>query len=176
MLLKVGISPVSEENAQANIEAEVPGWDFDSIATAAHDKWDDALGVIEFQTDQAATKRVFYTALYHTMFAPVLFNDANGDYRGTDNVVREADGFDNYSIFSLWDTYRAAHPLFTLTQPDRVRHFVESMLRIYDQQGKLPVWHLLGNETDTMVGYHAVPVIVDAYFKGLIKTNPERSV
>ncbi len=175
VLLKVGISPVSEENAEANIEAEVPAWDFDSIAAAAQDKWDDALGVIEFQTDQEVTKRVFYTALYHTMFAPVLFNDANGEYRGTDNVVREAKVFDNYSIFSLWDTYRAAHPLFTLTYPDRVSDFVESMLRIYDQQGKLPVWHLLGNETDTMVGYHAVPVIVDAYFKGLIKTDPGRA-
>ena len=109
------------------------------------------------------------------MIAPALFNDCNGDYRGADKQVHRNPGFDTYTTFSLWDTYRAAHPLFTLTQPDRVGQFIQTMLAIRDQQGKLPVWHLMGNETDTMVGYHAVPVIVDAYFKGLLDADPERS-
>ncbi len=174
VLLKVGISPVSEENAEANIEAEVPGWRFDAVARAAEQKWEQALGVVQADSADDATKRVFYTALYHTLIAPVLFNDANGQYRGADKLVHERDGFDNYSIFSLWDTYRAAHPLYTLVQPKRVDHFVRSMLAICDQQGKLPVWHLLGNETDTMVGYHAVPVIIDAYLKGLTTADAEK--
>ena len=120
-------------------------------------------------------KTIFYTALYHTMIAPALFNDHNGDYRGADGEIHRNPGFDTYTIFSLWDTYRAAHPLFTLTQPKRVGQFIQTMLAIRDQQGKLPVWHLMGNETDTMVGYHAVPVVVDAYFKGLLDADPERA-
>lgn len=164
--LKVGISPVSEGNAAANIEAEAPGWDFDEFVKQARQKWNKELSVICVDTKDEASKRVFYTSLYHTMIAPVLFNDSNGDYRGVDKKVHSNAAFTNYSIFSLWDTYRAAHPLFTLTQPDRVNDFISSMLAIYEQQGKLPVWHLLGNETDTMIGYHAVPVIVDAYLKG----------
>lgn len=166
VMLKVGISPVSEENAAANIKAETPDWDFEKIVEQARLKWNDQLKAIRIKTSDEASKRVFYTALYHTMIAPVLFNDHNGDYRGTDKKVYPSADFTNYSIFSLWDTYRAVHPLFTLTQPDRVNDFVKSMLAIYEQQGKLPVWHLLGNETDTMIGYHAVPVIVDAYLKG----------
>lgn len=166
VLLKVGVSPVSHENALANIEAELPHWDFDKVTANANKKWNDQLQVLDIETKNEAHKRVFYTALYHTMFAPVLFNDHNGDYRGTDKQVYRAAPFTNYSIFSLWDTYRAAHPLFTLTQPERVTDLINSMLAIYDQQDKLPVWHLLGNETNTMIGYHAVPVIVDAYLKG----------
>jgi predicted alpha-1,2-mannosidase len=165
--LKVGISPVSEENALANIDAEAPEWDFDAIATEARQKWNDELQAIRIKTGDESQKKVFYTALYHTMIAPALFDDHNGDYRGTDNVNRNSEVSDNYSIFSLWDTYRAAHPLYTITQPERVDDFINSMLAIYEQQGKLPVWHLMGNETDTMIGYHAVPVIVDAYFKGV---------
>lgn len=166
ILLKVGVSPVSTEGAQNNIAAEAPGWEFDSAAQAADAAWEEALSVLRFRSADPARMRVFYTALYHTMIAPVLFNDHNGDYRGTDLVVRRGPEHENYSIFSLWDTYRAAHPLFTLTQPERVPDFVNSMLAINREQGKLPVWHLLGNETDTMVGYHAVPVIVDAVLKG----------
>jgi len=101
------------------------------------------------------------------MIAPILFNDVNGDYRGTDKKVYKNAEFDNYTVFSLWDTYRAAHPLFTITQPDRVSDMVQSMLAIDEQQGKLPIWHLMGSETNTMVGYHAVPVIVDAIYKGI---------
>lgn len=166
ILLKVGLSPVSEEGAYANLRAEAPNWDFDRAATAADAAWERALETIRFQSADSSRMRVFYTAMFHTMIAPVLFNDHNGDYRGTDKEVRREADHENYSIFSLWDTYRAAHPLFTLTQPERVPDFVNSMLAINQQQGKLPVWHLLGNETDTMVGYHAVPVIVDAVLKG----------
>lgn len=174
VVVRVGLSPVSENNALANLEAEAADADFDEVAAAAQQAWNEQLGRIRIAADDR-TRRIFYTALYHTMIAPSLFNDHNRDYRGADmQVYRDAD-FDNYTTFSLWDTYRAAHPLFTLTQPERVRHFTQTMLAIRDQQGKLPVWHLMGNETDTMVGYHAVPVIVDAYFKGLLDADPERA-
>jgi predicted alpha-1,2-mannosidase len=174
VLVRVGISPVSEENALANLEEEAGTTDFDAVAAAAQAAWNEQLGRIRIKADDR-TSRIFYTALYHTMIAPALFNDHNGDYRGADGKVHRNPGFDNYTIFSLWDTYRAAHPLFTLTQPERVGQFIQTMLAIRDQQGKLPVWHLMGNETDTMVGYHAVPVVVDAYFKGLLNADPERA-
>jgi predicted alpha-1,2-mannosidase len=174
VLVRVGISPVSEENALANLEKEAGTADFDAVAAAAKAAWNDQLGRIQIEADDR-TKRIFYTALYHTMIAPALFNDHNGDYRGADGEIHRNPGFDTYTIFSLWDTYRAAHPLFTLTQPKRVGQFIQTMLAIRDQQGKLPVWHLMGNETDTMVGYHAVPVVVDAYFKGLLDADPERA-
>ena len=174
VLVRVGISPVSEENALANLEEEAGSADFDAVAAEAQAAWNEQLGRIRIKADDR-TSRIFYTALYHTMIAPALFNDHNGDYRGADGKVHRNPGFDNYTIFSLWDTYRAAHPLFTLTQPERVGQFIQTMLAIRDQQGKLPVWHLMGNETDTMVGYHAVPVVVDAYFKGLLNADPERA-
>ncbi len=174
VLVRVGISPVSEENALANLEEETGSAGFDAVAAAAQAAWNEQLGRIRIKADDR-TSRIFYTALYHTMIAPALFNDHNGDYRGADGKVHRNPGFDNHTIFSLWDTYRAAHPLFTLTQPERVGQFIQTMLAIRDQQGKLPVWHLMGNETDTMVGYHAVPVVVDAYFKGLLNADPERA-
>lgn len=174
VLVRVGISPVSEENALANLEKEAGTADFDAVAAAAKAAWNDQLSRIQIEADDR-TKRIFSTALYHTMIAPALFNDHNGDYRGADREIHRNPGFDTYTIFSLWDTYRAAHPLFTLTQPERVGQFIQTMLAIRDQQGKLPVWHLMGNETDTMVGYHAVPVVVDAYFKGLLDADPERA-
>ncbi|MFM9009689.1 MAG: GH92 family glycosyl hydrolase [Planctomycetota bacterium] len=174
VLVRVGISPVSEENALANLEQEAGSADFDAVAAAAKAAWNEQLGRIRIKADER-TRRIFSTALYHTMIAPALFDDHNGDYRGADGKTHRTQDFDAYTIFSLWDTYRAAHPLFTLTQPDRVGDFVQTMLAIRDQQGKLPVWHLMGNETDTMVGYHAVPVVVDAYFKGLLNADPERA-
>ena len=174
VLVRVGLSPVSEENALANLEQGAGSADFDAVAAAAKAAWNDQLGRIRIKADDRIS-RIFYTALYHTMIAPALFNDHNGDYRGVDGKTHRGAEFDNYTIFSLWDTYRAAHPLFTLTQPDRVGQFIQTMLAIRDQQGKLPVWHLMGNETDTMVGYHAVPVVVDAYFKGLLNADPERA-
>lgn len=164
---KVGISPVSYENALANIDAEIPDWNFEAAKENAQARWNQKLGKIEIAEASEVVKRTYYTAFYHLMFFPALFNDHNGDYRGADQQVYRAADFDNYTIFSLWDTYRAAHPFFTITHPDETNDFINSMLAISEQQGRLPVWHLVGNETNTMVGYHAVPPIVDAYFKGI---------
>lgn len=166
ILLKVGISPVSYDAALANISAEIPHWHFAEVKRKAGDKWNRELSKITVEHPDDAVKRKFYTAMYHSFIAPVLFNDHNRNYQGTDKEVYENPGFDNYSIFSLWDTYRAIHPLFTIVQTERVDDMINSMLAIYQQQGKLPVWHLMGNETNTMVGYSAVPVVADAFFKG----------
>jgi predicted alpha-1,2-mannosidase len=164
--LKVGISPVSSENAIANIKAEVPHWDFKKVVNAADAAWEKELQLVLIQTENKAQLKTFYTALYHTMIAPSIFNDSNGDYRGTDKKVYQSAPFTNLTTFSLWDTYRAAHPLFTILQSDRVNDMINSMLAIYQQQGKLPVWHLMGNETNTMVGYSSIPVVADAILKG----------
>ncbi len=163
--VKVGVSPVSIENAMKNIQSEIPDWDFDNVVKKADAAWNVELNKIKFVSNDITRLRTFYTALYHTMMAPSIFNDHNGDYRGTDKIVRQA-SFTNLTTFSLWDTYRAAHPLFTIFQSGRVNDMINSMLAIYQQQGKLPVWHLMGNETNTMPGYSAVQVIADAYLKG----------
>ncbi|HEY4325071.1 MAG TPA: GH92 family glycosyl hydrolase [Mucilaginibacter sp.] len=173
--LKVGISPVSEENALANIEAEIPGWDFEKVAKQADDKWNKELSSIKVETNTLSDKRIFYTSLFHTMIDPALFNDHNGDYRGTDKKVYKNAPFNNYSVFSLWDTYRAANPLYILTQPERVKDMINSMLAINDQQGRLPIWHLEGNETGTMVGISSMQVVAEAYLKGVKGFDPERA-
>jgi predicted alpha-1,2-mannosidase len=165
-MLKVGISPVSSENALANINSEIPSWDFAGTVKTATGKWNKELSKIQLQTKDSANRSIFYTALYHTMIGPALFNDHDRSYRGTDKKAYPNPGFDNYTVFSLWDIYRSCAPLYTLTQPERVSSFVNSMLTIYKQQGKLPIWPLVGSETNCMVGYHAVPVIADAYLKG----------
>ena len=175
LYLKMGVSPVSMKNASANIQAEIPNWDFDKVVADADAKWNKELSKVTIKTEDEAKKRVFYTALYHTMIAPNLYNDANGEYRGTDKKVYSDPGFNNYTLFSLWDTYRAAHPLFTITQPGRVSDMINSMLLIFKQQGKLPVWHLRGNETNTMPGYSSIPVIVDACLKGFEGINLEEA-
>jgi predicted alpha-1,2-mannosidase len=166
LLVKVGISPVSSANALLNINKEIPGWDFENVVVLANKAWNVELSKIKIQADSLSQYKKFYTALYHTMIAPSAFNDVNNDYRGTDKKVYKSASFQNLTTFSLWDTYRAANPLFTIIQPKRVNDMVNSMLAIYKQQGKLPVWHLMGNETNTMVGYSAVPVVADAYLKG----------
>ncbi len=166
VLVKVGISPVSIENAMMNIRAEIPGWNFDQVVAAADQKWNKQLQKVQVKTANESQKKVFYTALYHTMIAPSIFNDHNGDYWGTDKKVHAKAAFTNLTTFSLWDTYRALNPLYTLIQPEKISDIINSMLAIYQQQGKLPVWHLMGNETNTMVGYSAVPVVADAYLKG----------
>ncbi len=175
LLAKTGISPISEDGAHQNIQVEIAGWDFESTYKKAKKSWNNELSKIDIETKNSADKTTFYTAFFHTMIAPALFNDANGDYRGADKKVHKNPGFETYTIFSLWDTYRAAHPLFTIVQPERVNDFVNTMLAIYDQQGKLPIWHLNGNETNTMVGYHAIPVIADAYLKGFNGFDAERA-
>ncbi len=169
LLVKVAISPVSEANALANLEAEMPGWDFEAVRAAARAKWQAALGVFEVEGD-AATRTSFYTSLYHALMAPSLFMDADGRYRGPDNAVHQAQGFTNYSTFSLWDTYRALHPLMTLIQPaQRTDDVVKSLVAAQQVSpyGMLPVWAFHGQETWCMIGYHAVAVIADAYMKGI---------
>lgn len=166
VFVKVGISPVSTANALANIKAELPGWNFDKTVAAADAAWNKELQKVEIKTTDDSKKKIFYTALYHTLIAPSIFNDHNGDYLGTDKKVYPKASFTNLTTFSLWDTYRAANPLYTILQPQRVNDMINSMLAIYQQQGKLPMWHLMGNETNTMVGYSAVPIVVDAYLKG----------
>ena len=164
--VKVGISPVSVENAAGNIQAELPGWDFAATKKQASQQWENELSRIKVKTGDTARLRTFYTSLYHTMIAPSAFNDHNGDYRGTDGKIYKAAPFTNLTTFSLWDTYRAANPLYTLMHPDRVNDMISSMLAIYQQQGRLPVWHLVGNETNTMPGNSSVQVVADAYLKG----------
>jgi putative alpha-1,2-mannosidase len=136
---------------------------------SAKAKWNNELSKIKIETTDPKKKKIFYTAMYHSMIAPNIYNDVNGDYRGTDKKVYNDTSFTNYTLFSLWDTYRAAHPLYTLVHSDKVSDMVESMVKIYEHQGKLPVWHLRGNETNTMPGYSAVPVVVDAVLKGIYK-------
>lgn len=166
ILVKLGISPVNIENAAANISAEIPHWNFNKVVALANDKWNKELNKIQIQTPDPARLRTFYTALYHTMIAPSIFSDHNGDYSGTDKKIYRNPGFTNLTTFSLWDTYRGAHPLYTIFQRERVNDMIRSMLAIYRHQGKLPVWHLAGNETNTMPGYSAVEVLSDAYLKG----------
>ena len=166
VLVKVGISPVSIDNAAENIKAEIPAWNFDGIVKEANIAWDNELNKVQIESNVPSVMRSFYTALYHTMIAPSIYNDHNGDYLGTDKKVYKNAPFTNHTTFSLWDTYRGAHPLFTIYQPERVNDMINSMLAIYQQQGTLPVWHLMGNETNTMPGYSSVQVVADAYLKG----------
>ncbi len=167
LTVKTGISAVDEAGAAKNLAAEMPGWDFNAAAASASQAWQKRLSVIRAASSDTSLLRVFYTALYHTMIAPNLYSDADNRYRGTDGEVHTAADFTNYTVFSLWDTYRAAHPLFTLTVPEMVPDFIRTMLVIREQQGKLPVWSLVGNETNCMIGYHAVPVLADAIHKNI---------
>ena len=166
LIIKTGLSAVDIDGAQNNLKSEMPGWDFTVEAAAARQSWQRRLEVIKASSSDKEAEKKFYTSLYHSMIAPSLYSDVDGRYRGTDLQVHTATGFRNFTVFSLWDTYRAEHPLFTLTAPDLVPDFVNTMLSIYDEQGKLPVWSLTGNETDCMIGYHSVPVIADAIHKG----------
>lgn len=163
---KVGISPVSSANAMLNIKAEIPGWDFNKVVAAADMAWNKQFAKIIIKADSVSQLKKFYTAFYHTMIAPSIFNDVNGDYWGTDKKVHKNVGFNNVTTFSLWDTYRSNNPLSTIIHPEHTNDMINSMLTIYQQQGSLPVWHLMANETNCMVGYSAVPVVADALLKG----------
>ncbi|MCX6244036.1 MAG: GH92 family glycosyl hydrolase [Bacteroidetes bacterium] len=167
VLVKVGISAVSTEGARSNLDAENPGWDFGKITQDASSAWDSELGKVTVEGGTGDQKINFYTALYHTFLSPNLYMDVDGSYRGRDLKVHTGKGFDYYTVFSLWDTYRAAHPLYILTQPKRDNDFIRTFLAQFDEGGILPVWELSANETDCMIGYHSVPVIVDAYMKGV---------
>ena len=168
VLVKVGLSAVSEKNAEMNLDAEIPAWDFDGAVRNATNAWNKALGKIQIQTHDATARRVFYTAMYHSMVAPSVFSDVNGEYRGADYKVHKGD-FTNYTTFSLWDTYRAKMPLMTLIHPDLAADVAKTFMNIYREQGKLPVWHLVGNETDCMVGNPGVAVLSDLVLKGFVK-------
>lgn len=173
--LKVGISPVSSDNALGNIKAEIPHWNFEQTVKQADEKWNKELSKITVETKNDFDKRIFYTAMYHAMINPSLFNDHNGDYMGSDWKIHKNAVFNNYTIFSLWDTYRAAHPLYTIIDPKRTADFVNSMLAIYDQTGQLPIWHLRGYDTGTMVGINSLQIIAEAYMKGNKGFDPERA-
>ena len=173
--VKVGISPVSMENAMDNIGQEIKDWNFENIVAETTGKWNAELSKLQVETTDTVAKRIFYTALYHAFMQPIMFNDCSGEYRGTDKNIYGDPGFTNYTVFSLWDTYRAAHPLYTLVQPERVPDFINSMLAIYEQQGRLPVWHLYGSDTNEMIGIQSVPVIADAILKDVKGFNYERA-
>lgn len=172
--IKVGISYVSRDGALANLRAEAPGWDFEGARRRAALAWAEELAKVRIRGGSESDRRVFYTSLYRTRLAPVLLQDVDGRYRGGDGRVHRARGFVNHSIFSLWDTFRAAHPLNTLIDARRVHDLVASMMSFRDEHGLLPVWSLVGNETNTMTGNHAVPVVVDAALKGLTDVDVRR--
>ena len=167
LLVKVGISAVDAEGARGNLEAEAAGWDFDRVRRQTADRWRGVLDRIQVKGGSEAERTNFYTALYHLYLAPHLYQDVDGRYRGTDLAVHRAEDYTRYSVFSLWDTYRAAHPLFTILERERTNDFIRTFLAQYEEGGKLPMWELAGNYTGCMIGYHAVPVIADAYRKGI---------
>ncbi|NQY88673.1 MAG: glycoside hydrolase family 92 protein [Colwellia sp.] len=168
LLIKVGLSAVSRKNALENLTTENPDWDFDNVKLQAKKQWQKQLSVIQADGDKSQ-KRQLYTALYHTLQAPSIYQDVNGQYRGVDGEIHQAKDFENHTLFSLWDTYRALHPLLTYIAPDKVPNMIKSMLAHYEQSydNMLPIWSFQAHETWTMIGYHAVSVIADAYLKGI---------
>ena len=176
LVLKVGLSSVSIAGARKNIQAEVPEWDFEGVRGSADRAWNEELNRIWVDGGTESQRRTFYTALYHTMLAPNVYNDVDGRYRGMDGTIRTAEGYQMYTVFSLWDTFRAEHPLFTIIDGARALDFVRSIMAKYDESGILPVWELASNETWCMIGYHSVPVILDAYVKGLRDFETDRAL
>ena len=176
ILVTTAISGVSMEGAARNLAAEAPADDFDKYLAVTRKNWNEQLSKVEIKSNDIDEKVKFYTALYHSMLAPTIYSDMDGAYYGPDKQVHQADGWTNYSTFSLWDTYRAAHPLYTYIEPQRVDDMVKSFLAFSEQNGRLPVWNFYGSETDMMIGYHAVPVIVDAYLKGIGDFDPKKAL
>lgn len=165
VLAKVGISSVDEEGARLNVEAEIPNWDFEGVMKQANTTWNEALGKIDIETSDNDSRTVFYTSLYHAFIQPSLAPDVDGRYRTMGHEIKQDASYTNYTVFSLWDTFRAAHPLYTIVTPEQNQAFIRSLLRKYDEGGILPKWELASNETGTMIGYHAVSVIADAMMK-----------
>nr|WP_044654397.1 GH92 family glycosyl hydrolase [Bacteroides acidifaciens] len=174
--VKVAISSVSCANALMNLQAELSHWDFDKTVKMSADRWNKQLARMSVETDNEPAKRIFYTAHYHTMIAPTLYCDVNGEYRGMNDMIYTDPKKANYTTLSLWDTYRALHPLMTIVQPEMVDKVVNSMLSIYHQQDKLPIWPLMSGETNQMPGYSSVPVIADAYLKGFTGFDAEEAL
>ena len=175
VLVKVGISAVSTEGARKNLDAEIKGWDFDKVRNNAAKAWNKELSRIEIEGGTDSQQKIFYTAMYHAFLSPDIFMDVDGQYRGVDHQVHAARGFNNYTVFSLWDTYRALHPLFTIIDKKRSADFIKTLLQHYDDGGRLPMWPLAGNYTDDMLGYHSIPVIADAYMKGIRDFDAEKA-
>ena len=173
---KVGISAVSIEGARKNLGAEQPGWEFDKVRMEAHDAWNKELSKIAIESNDASVMRTFYSSMYHVMTSPYLYQDVDGKYRGQDQKIHEGKGYEQYTVFSIWDTYRALHPLLTLIDRKRTGDFVNSFLSMYEQGGLLPVWELAGCETNCMIGYHSVSVINDAFQKGITNFNADEAL
>ena len=176
IVVVTALSGVSAEGAHKNLVAEAPDMNFDGYRQRAAKVWNQELAKIEVKGGTSDDRVNFYTALYHSMIAPTIYSDVDGAYFGPDGQTHAGEGHTNYSTFSLWDTYRAAHPLFTYTQPDRANDMIKGFLKFYEQHGALPLWNLYGWETDMMIGYHAVPVIVDAYLKGIGDFDVEKAL
>ena len=171
--VKVGISAVDYAGAKNNLEQEIPGWDFDLVRKQAKQKWNSELGRIEIAGGSDEQKEIFYTALYHSFLAPNIYSDADGRFRGHDKNIYQSNDFQMHTVFSLWDTFRALHPLFTIVQRERTGDLINSMLDMYKQDSLLPVWELAGCETNCMIGYNAVPVIADAFAKGIVNFDQQ---
>ncbi|MDP3147834.1 MAG: GH92 family glycosyl hydrolase [Ignavibacteria bacterium] len=167
VLVRIGISSTSIKGAKKNLEKEIPDWNFEKIRKSASDKWEKELSKIQVEGKKKDELITFYTALYHTMLAPNIFSDVDGSYMGMDKKIHHAKNFTMYTVFSLWDTFRALHPFLSIIDKKRTNDFINSMLAKYEESGSLPVWELASNETNCMIGYHAVPVIVDAFMKGI---------
>jgi predicted alpha-1,2-mannosidase len=170
--IKVGISAVDVNGAQQNLEAEIPHWNFEKTKNQTQEKWEQQLAKIKVSSSSEDKKVIFYTALYHSMLNPNIYSDVDGQYRGMDGAIHK-DSDNHYTIFSLWDTFRASHPLFTIIEQKRTNEFIRTLLRQYQQGGKLPIWELAANYTNCMIGYHAIPVIADAYVKGITAYDVE---
>lgn len=175
LLMKVALSAVSVDGAVANMEKELPDWDFDATAQLADNLWNNELGKVRIKGGTDEQKRIFYTALYHSMIAPSEFSDVTGNWRGADGKVHKSDGSAKYTTYSLWDTYRAEMPLLSIFQPERYADMINTMSDICEEQGRLPVWHLWGCETDCMVGSPAIPVMADAIVKNIPGVDRERA-
>ncbi|MCD9014839.1 GH92 family glycosyl hydrolase [Parachryseolinea silvisoli] len=175
VLAKVGISAVDYDGARNNVTREIAGWDFAAVQATAAAAWEEWLGKIEIKGGTSDQQKIFYTAMYHTAISPNVYTDIDGRYRGMDKRTHAANGSDNYTVFSLWDTFRAFHPLMTIINPGRNEAWIRAMVRKYEERGVLPMWELSSNETGTMIGYHSVPVIVDSYFKGYRNFDVEKA-
>jgi predicted alpha-1,2-mannosidase len=178
LMIKVALSNTSTAGALKNLEAEIPHWDFDRVKGEAQEKWNNELSKVEVQMQTATQMQTFYTALYHTFLSPTIYEDVDGNYRGLDQNIHPSDGFVNYTTFSLWDTYRALHPLFNLIQPSRNNDMMHSLLAHHDQSvhKMLPVWSHFANENWCMIGYHSVSVLADAIVKGTTNIDPKRAL
>ncbi|WP_396153206.1 GH92 family glycosyl hydrolase, partial [Flavobacterium sp.] len=174
ILVKVSLSPTSYEGAKLN-SSEIKNWDFEKVKKEAETLWNKELSKIEVTSDDKDKLAIFYTALYHTMMQPNIAQDIDGKYRGRDNKIHQAEGFDYYTVFSLWDTFRGAHPLYTLIDRKRTSDYINTFIKQYEQGGRLPVWELASNETDCMIGYHSVSVIADAMAKGITGFDYEKA-